>query len=226
MILGCDLSHWNGVTDYAKMKQAGIQFAFIKVTQGANIIDGRAALHAHGLKTQGIPYGYYHFVTDSATQPQVDNLSRFIDANGFPPLGVFIDIETKLTTIAWAALLQAFKDTYGADKIGVYCGWNSWNILGNPPDPGVTKWVANYKYHNAVYWKPSNYRETIEKCKTLNPVTPNNWAGWQYWQFTGEWLPVPSLGYPPRRLTLIFIPVTWPTFTRRHPPRWMSALPN
>lgn len=34
-VLGCDVSHWQGEVDWTRMKPAGAQFVFVKVSQGS-----------------------------------------------------------------------------------------------------------------------------------------------------------------------------------------------
>jgi lysozyme len=59
--LGMDVSHWQVNVDWAKAKAAGIQFAFIKATQGDSIIDPRYRINWQGSLDVELPRGAYHF---------------------------------------------------------------------------------------------------------------------------------------------------------------------
>src|SRR5829696_7159875 len=61
-IHGVDISKWQGDVDWASLRQAGTQFAFIKATEGGDHIDSRFLENWWGAKKAGIPRGAYHFV--------------------------------------------------------------------------------------------------------------------------------------------------------------------
>lgn len=60
-IRGIDISAHNGDVDYSLLAEAGVSFAYIKATEGADFCDRRYHLNATGLKRAGIPAGAYHF---------------------------------------------------------------------------------------------------------------------------------------------------------------------
>ncbi len=59
--LGMDVSHWQGSIDWPKAKAAGIQFAFIKATQGDTILDSKYRVNWENSRAVGLPRGAYHF---------------------------------------------------------------------------------------------------------------------------------------------------------------------
>jgi lysozyme len=61
-IHGIDLSKWQGTVDWAAVRAAGTQFAFIKATEGGDHVDERFLENWWGAKRAGIPRGAYHFV--------------------------------------------------------------------------------------------------------------------------------------------------------------------
>lgn len=61
MIKGLDVSHHNGVIDWAKQKANGIEFAYIKATEGLNYTDPMFKSNAKRAKDAGIITGAYHF---------------------------------------------------------------------------------------------------------------------------------------------------------------------
>jgi len=61
-IHGIDLSKWQGRVDWAAVKAAGTQFAFIKATEGGDHVDPKFIDHWYAAKRNNIPRGAYHFM--------------------------------------------------------------------------------------------------------------------------------------------------------------------
>lgn len=61
-IHGIDVSKWQGRIDWASVRRAGTQFAFIKATEGGDHVDERFHENWVGAKRAGVPRGAYHFV--------------------------------------------------------------------------------------------------------------------------------------------------------------------
>ncbi|HEY8383673.1 MAG TPA: GH25 family lysozyme [Microvirga sp.] len=59
---GIDVSKWQGRIDWASVRAAGTQFAFIKATEGGDHLDDRFMENWTGAKRAGVPRGAYHFV--------------------------------------------------------------------------------------------------------------------------------------------------------------------
>lgn len=92
-IRGIDVSHHQGAIDWAAVKSSGIQFAYIKATEGANFTDATFADHWKNSSTAGIAHGAYHFFTLGT--PGEIQAAHFIatvpaDADALPPA---IDLE-------------------------------------------------------------------------------------------------------------------------------------
>ena len=61
-IHGIDVSKWQGKIDWASVREAGTQFAFIKATEGGDHVDERFLENWYGAQQAGVPRGAYHFV--------------------------------------------------------------------------------------------------------------------------------------------------------------------
>jgi lysozyme len=61
-IQGIDVSYWQGDIDWRKVHAAGIQFAFIKATEGGDYLDPKFLQNWHAAKRAGIARGAYHFI--------------------------------------------------------------------------------------------------------------------------------------------------------------------
>lgn len=74
---GIDLAKWNKVTDYLSVRNAGVQFAIIKVINSQNKPDSRFHEHVSGMLGAGIPIigGYTYSYANTA-----DKARRAADA--------------------------------------------------------------------------------------------------------------------------------------------------
>ena len=61
-IHGIDVSRWQGKIDWASVRAAGTQFAFIKATEGGDHLDPRFTENWYGAAHAGVPRGAYHFM--------------------------------------------------------------------------------------------------------------------------------------------------------------------
>jgi lysozyme len=59
---GVDVSKYQGDIDWRSAREAGVDFAFIKATEGGNHADDKFMQNWQGAKAAGIPRGAYHFV--------------------------------------------------------------------------------------------------------------------------------------------------------------------
>ena len=93
VIQGIDVSRWQGEIDWAKVKDAGTRFAFIKATEGGDHVDPMFRRNWDAAKKAGVPRGAYHFVWwCRPAKDQVRWFKRNIprDAGALPPV---LDVE-------------------------------------------------------------------------------------------------------------------------------------
>lgn len=58
---GIDVSRWQGDIDWPTARAAGVNFAFIKATEGGDVVDPKFAAHRRGAQAAGVPWGAYHY---------------------------------------------------------------------------------------------------------------------------------------------------------------------
>jgi lysozyme len=75
-VRGIDVSHHQGEIDWLKTKEDGIQFAFIKATEGGDYQDKSFRDNWAGAKMAGLKRGAYHFFT--FCRPGVDQARNFL----------------------------------------------------------------------------------------------------------------------------------------------------
>ena len=60
-IHGIDVSRYQGAIDWARARDAGVSFAFLKATEGGDRLDPKFKEFWRGAKQAGVPRGAYHF---------------------------------------------------------------------------------------------------------------------------------------------------------------------
>ena len=60
-IHGTDVSKYQRSVDFARMRESGISFAFIKATEGGDRVDDKFDYHWAAARAAGVPRGAYHF---------------------------------------------------------------------------------------------------------------------------------------------------------------------
>ena len=60
-IHGIDVARYQGTIDWQQVRRAGISFAYIKATEGADLLDPRFKENWRNARRAGIPRGAYHF---------------------------------------------------------------------------------------------------------------------------------------------------------------------
>lgn len=166
-----DLSHWDTVTDYAKIKAAGITGVIYKATQGANSQD--ATYNDARIKAlrAGLRWGAYHFGDNSDVRLQAANFLSFaqIDEDSLfvldyePYSGAQMNI-----TQAKAWMMQVETGLSREGESILYSGNLIKEDLGSRKDPffGARRlWLAQYGN---------------------TPVVQASWESYWLWQFSGD----------------------------------------
>ncbi len=169
--LGIDVSHWDGAIDWGKMKAAGVEFAFLKATEGTTFLDPQFATYWKAAPQAGIIRGAFHFF-----RPAADALKQadfFVDTAGVPVAGDFpltIDLETTdnlpAAEVAAGALafLARVEERTGRVPI-IYTSARVFDtVLGTP---------AGFEHY--LLWDA----QWNVSCPNISSPTWTNWAFWQ-----------------------------------------------
>jgi lysozyme len=127
-VQGIDVSHYQFDIDWQAVKRAGTRFAFIKATEGGDMLDPRFRDNWADAKEAGVPRGAYHFVF--WCRPAKDQIRWFIrnvpkDPDALPPV---LDVEWSHKTSCrrpspekarakMREMLKAFHAHYGKKPI-------------------------------------------------------------------------------------------------------------
>lgn len=152
-IKGIDVSKWQGVIDWAKVKANGIQFAIIRATCGTTYLDPQLQVNVKGCEANGIPYGFYHYTYAKTVQEAETEADYFLKviSSFSPSYPVFFDIEDNslqklskglLTDITIAFCSKLEKAGY---FVGVYASkyWFT-SLLDYNRVARFDSWLAQY----------------------------------------------------------------------------------
>lgn len=173
VVKGIDMSHYDGTIDWAKVKASGIDFAFMKATEGTTFVDPQLATNWKDAGAAGVIRGAYHFL-----RPAVDATAQadfFVATAGAPaagdlPLALDLEVTDNLSGAAVATAAQTFVERVQA-KTGrvpvVYTSARFWTSIGSPaPSP-----FQPYGLWDAQW---------TTDCPTLPPA----WMTWTFWQYS------------------------------------------
>lgn len=93
-VRGIDISRHNGAVDFRKVKESGMEFVFIKASEGVSHRDSMFARNIDEARIAGLKTGAYHFFRFD--KEGVDQAVNFLQALGsrHPELGLVIDVES------------------------------------------------------------------------------------------------------------------------------------
>ncbi len=175
-LFGIDVSHHQGTIDWKKVKAAGVQFVFLKATEGETYVDNLYASNRAGAKAVGIPCGAYHFFRPKASlTAQIDNFVKTVgklQPGDLPPV-LDIEVPADWKDIAIKVRVQMILDWLSAveKKLGV----KPLIYINNPmarDELASAAALGNYKLWLAHYTdRPA-------------PRVPAPWAGWTFWQYS------------------------------------------
>lgn len=160
---GIDVSKWNGEIDWRKVKDAGVEFAFIRVgyrgsTSGYLVEDPYFKQNVEGAKTVGIPIGIYFFTQATSEVEAVEEASMvltlckdisvdypiFIDSESAGGKGRADNLKAKDRTKYCLAFCQTLQNR--GYESGIYASKN-WFLkqleLANFTDDTLV-WLAEY----------------------------------------------------------------------------------
>ena len=162
-IHGIDVSKYQGLIDWQQVKQSGVQFAWIKATEGGDSADSQFQRNWAAAKAVGIPRGAYHFVY--WCRPWQEEMSWFqqnvpVDPDALPPV---LDVEATPESKSckrklypeevipqMRAMLQAMERHFGKkpviySTVDFYAGILAGGALSDYPI-----WVRSTKYSPAI----------------------------------------------------------------------------
>lgn len=174
---GIDVSHYDGEVDWAAVRAAGVDFAYIKASDGKGLVDPLFQKNWVASQKAGIPRGAYHFFhpqQDVTLQLKLFQGMLKADSGELPPV---IDVEEYKAE--YDEDCAALQDKLGAFVDGVKSG------LGRPPMiyTNTPTWNKHFcgtdRFASLPLW-------LAEYSVRLEPHVPNGWGRWDFWQYSEE----------------------------------------
>ncbi|WP_062204941.1 lysozyme [Streptomyces sp. NBRC 109706] len=181
-VQGIDVSHWQGAINWTSVRGAGIQFAWMKATEGTSFKDSRFNTNYPAAHGAGVIRGAYHFarpdVSNGATQ------ANYFASNG----GAW-----SRDNLTLPGVLDIEHNPYGAQCYGLSTTqMRTWiNDFYNTYKSRTTRDVVIYT--TASWWNTCTGNWTGMSAKaplwvahwtTGSPTIPAGFPTWTVWQYT------------------------------------------
>ena len=169
--LGIDVSHWSGIVDFDKARDAGIKFAIIKYMDGVLPAD-YAEINYAGALHAGLLVGSYQWLRSELSEGRQAREYAAMLRNMPPDIVPAVDYEQSPrgkkydpTIGNLYSIMAPLQDLLGLTPM-VYTSPGFWGDHGSQAEvyKHCNLWLANYG-------RPS-------------PVLPAPWLQWDIWQFT------------------------------------------
>ena len=169
-ISGIDVSHYQGQVNWNTAAKSGIQFAFIKATQGEGDVDPEFARNWTASAEAGVVRGAYHFfMPGEDAKSQAEHFLKTVGDYGqaLPP-ALDIEVDQDVPPATYAAAIRTWvtvvEEALGCKPI-IYTDRPFWNEHVNMNFDGYPLWLADY---------------------TAKPTLPDGWTQWVFWQHSDK----------------------------------------
>jgi lysozyme len=168
---GIDVSYHQGAIDWPAVRLDGVEFAFVRATDGLDRVDPQFAENWSASRSQNILRGAYQFfrpAQDPVAQADL-LLGMLAPSPGELPPVIVVEATDDLAPPEIASAVRAWLDrvrpAIGREPI-IYTGFYFWrDEVGAPDLTASPLWHAQY---------------TSATCANIAPP----WPTWAFWQFT------------------------------------------
>jgi lysozyme len=171
---GVDVSRYQPKIDWGALAGSGIQFCFIKATEGAHDVDALFQRHWEGAAAAGLMRGAYHFFRPQIPvsiqadlfvrtlgQLQPGDLRPALDLEG---TAGWVDIAPANRAPLALQMLEAIEDRLRVAPIVYMSPWFATDmLLSTPALARFPIWIAQY-------------------TQGQTPNVPKPWTAWTFWQ--------------------------------------------
>lgn len=165
---GIDINSNNNVSDWNKVKNAGIQVVINKATEGNYYQDKYLKYRYNQCKNLGIKLSVYHFCGKHGARTEMDYFLSYINGLNFDAV-LFLDIEqppqsygwqwTKQTAVSYLNEAIPYLQSKGY-KVGIYTGTSFYNDFLRGNIPNVVLWLASYGSQPSLYPNSASWQYT------------------------------------------------------------------
>ena len=179
MLPGIDVSHWQGDIDWAKVKAAGVKFAFLKSSEFPDkkltmFADDKFVQNRKGAEENGIYWGAYHFFrTHIDPVTQAEAFCKLVGTVSSLPLVLDLEVAgckgTQLVKKV-KSFVEAVTSLTSRKPI-IYTSGGFWRPYMTYQKLTDVDWAVDYPLWMARY--------TTQWPGTIYP-----WSGWDFWQYS------------------------------------------
>ena len=170
-VVGVDISEYQADVDMDRLREQGIEFIYMKATEGSGHVDSRFAQNWENAQKCGIPAGAYHFFSfDSPGELQAENFistAGSLDGKMIPAIDVeyYADKkdnppEKEEVIRELSTFIEALEKEYGVKPL-IYCSGEIYEKYLAEDFAEYPRWVRSIYY----------------------PVTFEAGGGWVVWQY-------------------------------------------
>lgn len=146
-IKGIDISNNDGSIDFSKVATNGVEYVYMKATEGSTFKDGAMASYYNECKSNGLKVGAFHFlVGTSEPESQAENFYAMIKDYDWD-LVPMMDVETNFDGLADYVVRFITKfNQLSPLTLGIYCYTNFIDYLTDVKETieDMPFWEANY----------------------------------------------------------------------------------
>ncbi len=172
---GIDVSAWQGAIDWRRVAASGVEFSFIRVSDGTHSIDSRFTQNWSGARSAGVLRGAYQFFR--AGQDVRAQANIMIDALRADPgeLAPVIDVEGESIQGRSAAQVVAAVRQW-IELVGAATGTTPIIYTGT-----YVTGSSSPMYSSNPLWEAAYFLDyTSSHCPRIN----DNWDRWTFWQYS------------------------------------------
>ena len=178
---GIDVAKWNGVIDWKKVKEDGVQFAILKAINKQCKVEDSFNRNYAGALSVGLPIDVYNYSYATTVSKATSDAQSVLNAIKGKKVGtVWLDVEDKIQMnlgMTLIDIINAYK--YIIEKagygFGVYTGLSFYNTLIKPYHSFLDCkfWIARYPSGAVVDLN-------FEPAESKKPNIIHALWGWQY----------------------------------------------
>ena len=178
---GIDVAKWNGVIDWKKVKEDGVQFAILKAINKQCKVEDSFNRNYAGALSVGLPIDVYNYSYATSVSKATADAQAVLNAIKGKKIGtVWLDVEDKIQMnlgMTLIDIINAYK--YIIEKagygFGVYTGLSFYNTLIKPYHSFLDCkfWIARYPSGAVVDLN-------FEPAESKKPNIIHALWGWQY----------------------------------------------
>jgi GH25 family lysozyme M1 (1,4-beta-N-acetylmuramidase) len=181
-VAGIDVSHWQGWIDWNRVRASGVEFAYIKATEGTSFLDASFDDSYPRAYYAGVIRGAYHFAVPNRSSGAAQ--ANFFASNGGAwsadnrTLPGMLDIEYNpygqvcygMSQVAMVNWIRAFINQYHART-------GRWAVIYSTTDwwRSCTGNFGGFSANNPLF---------IARYASSAGTLPRGWPFWTIWQYT------------------------------------------